>query len=683
MLDHLLHPHSIAVIGGSDDLNKPGGNLVHNLLSHGYQGELLIVNPKAAQVQGLRAYPSVKDLPIVPELAMIVIPAAFVEQAVADLAALGTPAVIVMSAGFSEVNAAGKQAERRLAALAAEHEMLLLGPNCLGVSSATHAGLFAGLIPSMAPGGIDFLSGSGATIVFLAEPAVKRGLRFNSCLSVGNSALTGVEELLELFDAEHTDTSSPFKILYMEGIKQPGRFLQAARSLNQKGCTLAAIKGGTTGAGSRAAASHTGAMATNDTAVQALLQKAGIIRVQSRPELIDVAAVLVCAKGKLDGRRVAIVTDAGGPGVLLADELNRQGFEVPPFQASTREKLNQVLLPGASSANPVDCLPARNGRMMAQILEIIRSEEAETIDYILCVDGDSHLSDNWEVYQAILHEMEHGTIPVFPSFCTVVSSHEALEKFKQAGKCYFDDEVALARALGAVVNRPRLSQPTLDLPGFNRARIAELLAGKNGALSAGLTREVLQAAGMPFPGQVELAAPEELAAVPFAFPWVMKVSGPLHKTDVGGVRLNIHSLEEARQVWGELLQIPGATGCLVQQMVSGTEVLLGANREEGFGHLVAFGLGGIYTEALKDVHFALAPLSAQEADTLVQSLRALPLLKGVRGEPGMDFGVLQDLLLRLSLLVTHFPQIQEMDLNPVKGSGRELYVVDARVILDA
>lgn len=234
-----------------------------------------------------------------------------------------------------------------------------------------------------------------------------------------------------------------------------------------------------------------------------------------------------------------------------------------------------------------------------------------------------------------------------------------------------------------MVNRPRLSQPTLDLPGFNRARIAELLAGKHGALSAGLTREVLQAAGMPFPGQVELAAPEELAAVPFAFPWVMKVSGPLHKTDVGGVRLNIHSLEEARQVWGELLQIPGATGCLVQQMVSGTEVLLGANREEGFGHLVAFGLGGIYTEALKDVHFALAPLSAQEADTLVQSLRALPLLKGVRGEPGMDFGVLQDLLLRLSLLVTHFPQIQEMDLNPVKGSGRELYVVDARVILDA
>ena len=419
-------------------------------------------------------------------------------------------------------------------------------------------------------------------------------------------------------------------------------------------------------------------MATNDTAVQALLDKAGIIRVQSRPELIDVATVLVCARGNLDGHRIAIVTDAGGPGVLLADELNRQGFEVPAFKQSTREKLNQVLLPGSSSANPVDCLPARNGRMMAQILEIIRTEEADNIDYILCVDGDSHLSDNWEVYQAILHEMEHGSIPVFPSFCTIVSSHEALEKFKQAGKCYFDDEVAMARALGAVVNRRKVSEPQLDLPGFDRTRIASLLEGQSGALSAGLTREILQAAGMRFPGQVELAARHELDQVPFAFPWVMKVTGPLHKTDVGGVRLKIQSLEEAQKVWDELMQIPGATGCLVQQMVSGSEVLLGANREEGFGHLVAFGLGGIYTEALKDVHFALAPLSPEEADSLIHSLRAMKLIQGVRGEPGMDFNVLKDLLLRLSLLVTHFPQIQEMDLNPVKGYGRDLFVVDAR-----
>ena len=682
MLNHLLSPKSIAIIGASDDLNKPGGNLVRNILSHGYTGELLIVNPKSAIVQGLRAYPSVKDLPSVPELAMIIIPAPLVEQTLTDLAEMGTPAVIVMSAGFSETSPEGKQAEQKLAEIARSHNMLLLGPNCLGVSSATHAGLFAGLIPSMAPGGIDFLSGSGATIVFLAEPAVKRGLLFNSCLSVGNSALTGVEELLELFDAEHDASSSLFKILYMEGIKQPGRLLKAARSLNQKGCILAAIKGGATGAGSRAAASHTGAMATNDTAVQALLDKAGILRVQSRPELIDVAAVLVCAKSKLDGRRVAIVTDAGGPGVLLADELNRQGFEVPPFKPETRQKLNQVLLPGSSSANPVDCLPARNGRMMAQILEIIRTEEAENIDYILCVDGDSHLSDNWEVYQAILHEMEHGSIPVFPSFCTIVSSHEALEKFKQAGKCYFDDEVAMARALGAVVNRRKVSEPTLDLPGFDRTRIAELLHGQTGALSAGLTREMLQAAGMRFPGQVELTQVSQLDRVPFVFPWVMKVAGPLHKTDVGGVRLKIQSLEEAQKVWDELEKIPGATGCLVQQMVSGSEVLLGANREEGFGHLVAFGLGGIYTEALKDVHFALAPLSSAEADTLIHSLRALKLIKGVRGEPGMDFSVLQDMLLRLSLLVTHFPQIQELDLNPVKGSGRDLYVVDARVILN-
>lgn len=681
MLNHLLSPKSIAIIGGSDDLNKPGGNLVKNILNYGFSGQLMIVNPKSPLVQGLRTYPSIKDLPVTPELAMIVIPAPLVEQALTDLAEMGTPAVIVMTAGFSEVGPAGKLAEQRLAEIARSRGMLLLGPNCLGVSSPTHAGLFAGLTPSMAPGGIDFISGSGATIVFLAEPAVKRGLLFNSCLSVGNSALTGVEDLLELFNQEHDEHSSPYKILYMEGLKQPARFLASARSLTEKGCILAAIKGGTTGAGSRAAASHTGAMATNDTAVQALLDKAGIIRVQSRPELIDVASVLVCARGHLDGRRVAIITDAGGPGVLLADELNRQGFEVPPFKPSTREKLNQVMLPGSSSANPVDCLPARNGRMMARILEIVRTEEADTIDYILCVDGDSHLSDNWEVYQAILHEMQTGPIPVFPSFCTIVSSHEALEKFKQAGACYFDDEVAMARALGAVVNRRKVTRPVEALDGFNPSRIASLLQKQSGALSPALTRELLEAAGMRFPGQVELIAKSGLDQVPFAFPWVMKVIGPLHKTDVGGVRLNIGSLVQAEKVWDELLQIPGASGCLVQQMVKGSEVLLGANREEGYGHLVAFGLGGIYTEALKDVHFALAPLSTEEADLLIHSLRALKMIQGVRGEPGMDLAVLQDLVLRVSLLVSHFPQIKEMDLNPVKGYGSDLYVVDARIIV--
>ena len=681
MLNHLLSPKSIAIVGGSDDLNKPGGNLVRNILVNHYAGELLIVNPKSPVVQGIRTYPSVKDLPIVPELAMIVIPAPFVEQTLLDLAEMGTPAVIVMTAGFSETSPEGKIAEQKLAEIARNHNMLLLGPNCLGVASAIHASLFAGLIPSLAAGGIDFISGSGATIVFLAEPAVKRGLLFNSCLSVGNSALTGVEELLELFDAEHDETSSPFKILYMEGIKQPGRFLKAARSLNQKGCILAAIKGGTTGAGSRAAASHTGAMATNDTAVQALLDKAGIIRVQSRPELIDVATVLVCARGNLDGHRIAIVTDAGGPGVLLADELNRQGFEVPAFKQSTREKLNQVLLPGSSSANPVDCLPARNGRMMAQILEIIRTEEAENIDYILCVDGDSHLSDNWEVYQAILHEMEHGTIPIFPSFCTIVSSHEALEKFKQAGKCYFDDEVAMARALGAVVNRRKVSEPQLDLPGFDRSRIAKLLEGQSGALSASLTREILQAAGMRFPGQVEMTKIGELDQVPFAFPWVMKVTGPLHKTDVGGVRLKIQSLEEAQKVWDELMQIPGATAAWCSRWSAVPKYCWETTARKA---LDTWWLSAWVAFTPKPSKMSILPwLPFHRKRPIHSSIPCTPEVdQGVRGEPGMDFNVLQDLLLRLSLLVTHFPQIQEMDLNPVKGYGQNLYVVDARVILN-
>jgi acyl-CoA synthetase (NDP forming) len=306
----------------------------------------------------------------------------------------------------------------------------------------------------------------------------------------------------------------------------------------------------------------------------------------------------------------------------------------------------------------------------------------ENIDYLLVIIGDSRLSDNWEIYQEVIKAMDTGPIPVFPSFCSVISSHDALEKYKQAGKCFFEDEVAMARALGRVVNRPQLTEPVTSMVGFDHHRIAALLAGQSGALSAKITRQVLEAAGLGFPGQLELTERAELNGVSFKFPWVMKVMGPLHKSDVGGVRVGIQSLDEAQKTWDDLLRIKDASGCMIQQMVSGSEVIMGVNREPGYGHLLAFGLGGIYTEALKDVNFTLAPLSNEEAEKMIRSLRAFALIKGMRGEPGMDIELLKEWLIRISLLVTGFPQIKEMDLNPVKGIGKNLFVVDARIIVD-
>ncbi len=678
----LLEPASIAVVGASDDLSKPGGKLVRNILLRGFAGQLLLVNPKSAEVQGVRTYPSVADLPVAPELAFIAIPARSARQAVEELAGKGASAVVVLSAGFGEVSEEGRAEERRLVDIANAHGMMLIGPNCSGIVSHAHAGKFSGVPPVSRKGGIDFLSGSGATVDFLYELATRRGLPFNSLLNVGNSAQTGVTDLLRLYDEAQDGDSSPIKLLYIEVLTRPQEFLRHARSLARKGCTVAGIKSGATEAGSRAAASHTGAMATSDTAVQALFDKAGIIRVQSRQELVDVATALVCARGRLDGRRIAVVSDAGGPGVMLADELNRQGFTVPPFGPRAKERIAGALPPGAAAGNPVDCLPTRNGESIGNVLRIIAEEEKENVDYILFIDGDSGLADNWEICKSLMRAQDEGGIPILPAFLSPVSAQEALAKLKQAGRCWFEDEVAMARALGRVVNRPRITEPAREAAGYDRERIAAALDGQSGALQPHVIRQVLEAAGIRVPAQAQVAQKADLAATGIPFPWAMKVIGPLHKSDVGGVKLGIRDMDEARVAWDVLMHIEGATGCLVQQMVPGTEVIIGANREEGYGHLVAFGLGGIYTEALKDIRFRLAPLSAEEAEGMIRTVRAFPIIKGVRGQPGMDTALLADMLIRVGLLMSGFPQIREMDLNPVKGHGTDLYAVDARIITD-
>jgi acetyltransferase len=682
MLHKLLEPKSIAVIGASEDVTKPGGRLTLNILTKGFPGNLYLVNPKGGMIQGVKAYTSIAELPEAPDLALIGVPAKFVRDSLQQLADKGAKIVVVLSAGFGEQGAEGKAEEKALAEIATSHNMLLLGPNCSGVMTYAHASKFTGVALELVKGGIDFISGSGATVDFLAEHAMRRGLKFNSFLTVGNSAQSGVPDVMDIYDAGHRPDSPKVMITYQESIVNPQKFLKASRSLNKKGVLIAGIKAGTTQAGSRAAASHTGAMATNDTAVQALFDKAGVIRVQSRQELIDVAAILTLVKGKANGRRVAIVTDAGGPGVMLCDELSQLGFEVPHFKETTRQKLAEVLPAGAGTGNPVDTLPTSGAENLDKVLDILIKEEKDQIDYIVLMNGDAGMMDNRALYRVAKKYIDSSPIPVIPSYVSVLSSEEPLKMFRELGGCYFEDEVDLARALGRVVNRPRIYEPETSAAGYDKKKIAGLLEGCHGALTPQVTREVLQAAGIRFPGQIELTDIAGLKSIPFAFPWVLKVMGPLHKSDVGGVRVGIKDLAEAEKVWDELLMIKDATGVLVQQMVKGTEVIIGANREPGYGHLVAFGLGGIYTEALKDVNFALAPLANEEAGRLIQSIRSLALLKGVRGEPGMDLDTLRDILIRISLLVTDFPSIQELDLNPVKGYGKDIFTVDARVLVD-
>jgi len=680
----LFKPKSIVVIGGSENQSKPGGKVLANIVEHHYNGSLQVVNPGGARVMGLPTCSSVVDLPDTPQLAIIAIPAPRVAEALGQLGRKGTKATVILSAGFGEKDEQGKQEERRLASIADSFGMTIIGPNCSGFMTPHYSGKFAGIIPQLKPHSIDFMSGSGATVDLVMEQAVLRGLSFCNVVNVGNSVQTGVEDLIGLYDKNYGTEGSPILMLYLEALKKPDLLLKHARSLTKKGCAIVAIKSGISESGARAAASHTGAMATDDKAVQALFDKAGIIRVQSKMELVDVACVLLATGARLNGNRACVITDAGGPGVMLTDELERQGLNLPVLKAQTQKRLRKILPPESAVANPVDCLPSRTPSQVREIFRTITEEEAENIDVIAIQVGNPGMSDNTEIYKEVGHAMQTSPIPVVPTLSSVSTCTSLIKGFTDQGNFYFTDEVNLGRALGKLLGRPRVFETSEDVQDYDRAGIEMIVKGYSGPLPAHAVKNVLEKAGFQFPPQEEAASFKELKKICHAigYPLALKILGPLHKSDLGGVRLNITTAEKAEQAWKELMRIKGAQGVMVQKMVEGTEVILGASRAEKIGHLVMFGLGGIYTEILKDVRFGLAPLAVQECRDMLTGVRAYPILQGIRGQEGISVDILAGYLERLSRLVYDFPAISEIDINPLKGAGSNLYVIDARIIMD-
>jgi acyl-CoA synthetase (NDP forming) len=670
----LFDPHSIAVIGASNDALKPGGRVIKIIKENGYTGRLWAVNAKSGDILGLPTYPSIATLPETPDLAIVAIPAAFVLAAVQELAARKTGAAIILTAGFGEKDDAGK---------ATEQKMALIGPNCSGFLTKTYKGKFAGLIPRLPGRAVDFISGSGATVDYVMERATRRGLSFGTVVNLGNSVQMGVEDVLELYDQNYGPDSARILMLYLESVRKPAKLLCHARSLVRKGCALIGIKSGTTEAGGRAAASHTGAMANSDTAVEALFEKAGIIRVQGRGALINLAAVLAAAKGRLKGKRVCIVTDAGGPGVMLSDELARQGLELPLLAEVTRLELARILPPESSLLNPIDALPSRTAEQFKAVIGILESHERERIDVIAVITGNSGLSDNAQIYKVISDAMQTGSIPVVPVLSSTDSCQDKIEDFISLGNVYFPDEVELGQALGKAASwMPPEDDPPIP-EGYDRRAIKAAIADATGSLDPDKVQAILEAAGIPLPRQIHVFQQEALipGCRQVGYPLAMKVIGPLHKTDVGGVRIGITDDTQALEAWQALIRVPEAQGVLIQPMIDGPEVILGASREGDFGHLVMFGLGGIFAEALKDAHFALAPLSRDESLRLIQGIQGQAIINGVRGQAGMNMEVLADLLQRLGRLVCDFPRIKEIDLNPIKGINTQLYAVDARIIV--
>ncbi len=689
----LLNPRSIAVIGGSDDVTKAGGKVLKNLLGGGFPGDIYVVNPKAQVVQGLPAYADVSLLPRT-DLAVIAVAARFCPAIVRTLAMeKGTGGYIILSAGFGEENEAGAALEKEIVDIINSTGGTLIGPNCIGFLNNSYQGVFTEPIPRLSKNGIDFISGSGATAVFILETAITGGLPFSSVWSVGNSAQTGVEDVLEHLDLTFDPlTSSKIKLLYIENISDPQRFLRHSSSLIRKGCRIAAIKAGSSEAGSRAASSHTGALASPDTAVDALLRKAGVVRCYSRTDLATVAALFTYKP--LRGKRIAVVTHAGGPAVMLTDALSEGGMEIPRLSGPAADRLLAKLFAGSSVANPIDFLATGTAEQLGHIIDACEND-FDGVDAIAVIFGSPGLFPVDDVYNLLHEKIRSCKKPVYPVMPSVINVKREIADFISKGNAIFTDEVLFGRALSIVNSTPAPAVPdnmeavpsspigiSIMSPQADIRAIREVIDGAGeGYLPPEKVGILLKAVGIETVPESVVASSEAALRVvrELGFPVVMKVVGPVHKSDIGGVALNIGTEERVMEEYSRMMALPEVTGILIQKMLSGRELFCGATREGRFGHLVMAGLGGIFIEVFKDVSSALVPVSDQEARSMIRSLKSYKIIRGVRGTAGVNEEAFVKVITSLSGLLAAAPEIAEMDINPLLGTPEKVVAVDARV----
>ena len=685
----LLQPESIVVVGGSNNFHKPGGAIVRNILSGGYEGTLRIVNPKEDEVQGIKVFHDVKELPPT-DLAILVIPAKFCPDTVRQLASeKQVRAFVIISAGFGEETEEGARLEEDILETCRQYNASLIGPNCIGLLNNHHHSVFTKPIPQLNPKGVDFVSGSGATAVFILESAVMKGLQFNSVWSIGNGKQIGIEDVLQYMDENfNPDTDPTIKLLYIENISNPDKLLFHASSLIRKGCRIAAIKSGSSESGSRAASSHTGAIATSDSAVEALFRKAGIVRCFSREELTTVGCIFSClppTSSNAELNRFAIVTHAGGPGVMLTDALSKGGMMVPQFTGEAAEELKERLFPGASVANPIDILATGTPEQLATAIDYCENRFDE-VDAIMVIFGTPGLVKLFETYDVLHKKILECKKPIFPILPSLHTAGPEVAEFLKKGHVNFSDEVTLAVSLARIMSTPGPARPEIELFGVDVPRIREIIAEikEDGFVEPHIVRQLFDCAGIPMVPEKVSDDKQQLIdfATEIGYPVVAKVVGPIHKSDVGGVALNIRSEKHLALEFERMMEIEGARSVMVQKMIRGTELFIGAKYEPRFGHVVLCGMGGIFVEVLKDVSSGLAPLSYPEASSMIHSLRAYKIIKGTRGQKGVNEKKYTEIIVRLSTLLRFATEIKELDINPLLADGDDVVAVDARIRIE-
>ncbi len=702
-LKAFFDPASVAVIGASANPAKLGYAVLKNLVEGGYArdrnvqaGQVYPVNPGAQQILGYPAFPTVGAIPGPVDLAVIVIPYPQVPAVLRECGEKGIPAAIVISAGFREAGKEGLERELELIRITQEYRIRLIGPNCLGVIDTftpINASFAAGTPPS---GPMSFMSQSGALGTAVLDMALAGRLGLAKFASLGNKADVNEIDLLQAWAGdEHTRVI----LIYNEGIPNGSEFIRTARQVTQRK-PVVAIKSGVTQAGSRAVSSHTGSLAGSEQAYQAAFHQAGVLRAESMEALFDMALALGY-EPPLQGDRIAIVTNAGGPGILATDALERARLSLARFQFETIYALEKYLPDAASAANPVDVLGDALADRYRFALEIVAADP--NVDGILVVLTPQAMTEIDGTAEAVAGLAKKTDKPVLACFMGEARVSKGIEILTREGVPNYPFPERAARAFRGMADyrlvrlRPEPEFTRFDVDQASvRALFERVTSEGRASIGDAEAREILKAYGLRIP-QSEIAETPERAveiAGRIGYPVVLKISSPdiLHKTDVGGVKVGLRSPEEVRDAFelmvyraGRYLPEARIWGCLVQAMVlaGGLEVLVGMNRDPQFGPLVTFGLGGIYVETLKDVTFRVSPFSRQEASEMLEEIRAHALLDGVRGQPPYDKSAIVDALLRIGQLVIDFPMIAELDINPLMVYPREqgAVAIDMRVVL--
>ena len=695
MLETLFSPRSIAVIGASRTEGKLGHAVLANLIEGGFQGSLYPINPRPGDILGLPSYASLDDIEGEIDLAVIVIPSKGVLDVLEACGQLGVGSSIVISAGFRETGHEGLMAERKMAEIADRHQMRIVGPNCLGVidTLASMNASFAVGMPRQ--GKIAFMSQSGALCTSILDIALARSVGFSRFVSLGNKA--DLDEI-DFLEAWSDDPESKVIMGYVEGIADGARFIDVARRLTKRKPVIV-IKSGRTSAGSRAVSSHTGTLAGSERAYEAAFKQAGVIRSTSVGNLFDLS--IAFARQPLPRNdRVTIITNAGGPGIMATDAIEQMGLSLAPLSDETMANLRQALPPAASVLNPVDVLGDALADRYRAALQLVSADP--NVGALIVILTPQFMTEIEETARAVAEVAHQSEVPVLACFMGEANTQGGVRILTEHDvPNYIVPERAVA-TLKAMADQRRWQDrmlPQFEAFDVNRERVARIFehvrADSRLQIGDAEARDILEAYCIPIPGSKLCRTAEE--AVAFAeeagYPVVMKIASPdiLHKTDIGGVRLNIQSAPDVRDsfdlmTFRAMRHMPDAEiwGCLVQQQVrGGKEVIVGMNRDPQFGPLMMFGLGGIYVEALKDVAFRIAPFSRDEAREMMREIRSFNLLRGVRGEPPSDIEASTDTLLKLSQLVTDFPEIVEMDINPLMifEEGKGVMGIDMRLVL--